>query len=258
MNSKVMFKAAEKFVVDNAPAILTVVGASGTVATAYLTGKASFKAAKVIADAQFKENLYEKGHELEPKEKIVLVWKCYVPPVAIGVGTVTAIIFANRISSKRAAALAAAYAISEGRFSEYKEKVKEKMGIQKEQKVIDEIAQDRMNNNPPSDGMLIIGDSKVLCKDEFTGRYFRSTVEEIKRAENEVNFEIIHSGYAVLSDFYEKIGLKPTSVSEMFGWRGNERLELSWTPTVTPDGQPCVGFDVNAHPLKDYGACATE
>src|SRR5205814_1440714 len=117
--------------------------------------------------------------------------------VAAGVGTIGAIIFANRISSKRAAALAAAYAISEGRFSEYKEKMKEKMGIQKEKKFADEITQERVNANPPTGSVLVLGAGDVLCRDEFTGRYFRSTVETIKRAENEVNHEIMHSGYAV-------------------------------------------------------------
>lgn len=258
MSSKTLIKTAEKFVVDNAPALLTAVGVAGTVGTAYLTGRSTFKAAKVIADAQFRENLQMKSHDLDNKEKALLVWKCYIPPVVAGASTITAIIFANRISTKRAAALAAAYAISEGRFSEYKEKVKEKMGVQKEQKVVDEIAQDRLNANPPKESIVIIGDGKVLCKDEFTGRYFRSTVEEIKRAENEVNHEIMNSGYAVLSDFYERIGLKPTSVSETFGWNNPTKLELAWTAVVTPDGQPCVAFDLNAMPVRDYNICSAE
>lgn len=263
ISSKMLVKTAEKFVVDNAPTILTIIGSAGTIATAYLTGKATFKAAQIIDNEQFQRNIQHVGPTPKPeitnKEKAKLVWKEYIPPAAVCVGAVSAGIFANRISTKRAAALAAAYALSQDRFGEYKEKMQEKLGVKKEQAATDELVQERVSKNPPGDNIVIIGSGTVLCRDELSGRYFKSTVEAIKRAENDINREIINSGYATLSDFYERIGLNPTSMSETFGWNvPTKPLELTWSTVLTSDDQPCACFDYNVEPLKAYGACAAD
>lgn len=257
-------KMAEKLVVDNAPAILTGVGVVGTAATAYFTAKSTFKAAQILEEEKFKVKIQtpappgrlQDEDPLSKTDKVKLVWKLYILPAGVGVSTIAAILYANRISTKRAAALAAAYALSQDRFSEYKEKMSEKLGVKKEQSVTDELAQDRINANPPQGSITIIGDGKVLCKDEFTGRYFQSTVEKIKRAQNEINAAINDVQYSTLSEFYEKIGLPPTSVSETFGWNSPDQLDMSWSTVLTPDGTPCVTFDVNAKPVKEYGDCA--
>jgi len=267
VTSTKLLKMAEKLIVDNAPTILTGIGVVGTATTAYLTGKATFKAAKLIEKESFKTKIQTPAvpgrlpdeDPLSNVEKVKIVWKVYVLPAAVGVGTIAAIFYANRINTKRAAALAAAYAISQDKFSDYKDKVADKLGVKKEQAIKDELAQDQVNKNPPSGDLVIVGNGTVLCRDEFTGRYFRSSVEAIKRAENEINFEIINSGYATVSDFYERIGLKPTSVSEQFGWNvPTRKLELAWTAIITPDDEPCMAFDFNAYPLNPYGICAAE
>jgi hypothetical protein len=245
-----ILKMGEKLAKDNAPTILTAVGAVGTLATGYLTAKATFKAAKMISDKQFQLNVHEKSHELTNPEKAALVWKVYILPAGAAAFTITCVVSANRISTKRAAAVAAAYAISQDKFADYKDKVLEKLGEKKEQAIRDDIAQDQMNNNPPSEQMLLIGDGEVLCLDQLTGRYFHSTVEKIKRAENEVNYEIMNSGYAVLSDFYERIGLKATSFSEEFGWRMPAKLDLLWSTVLTPDGKPCIAFDIDVKAVR--------
>jgi hypothetical protein len=46
-----------KFASDNSPAILTSAAVVGTITTAYLTGKASFKAADVIRDEEDKRGI---------------------------------------------------------------------------------------------------------------------------------------------------------------------------------------------------------
>lgn len=262
MNMNDILKTAQKFADDNAPTILSVLGVAGTVATTYLTAQASFKAAKKISDAQFRENISDQGHPLSDREKVNLVWKEFVLPAGSAAFTITCIVAAHKISAQRAAALTAAYALTNDKFSDYKNKVLEKLGEKKEQAVRDEIAQDKMNQNPPSSQMLLIGDGNVLCMDQLTGRYFHSTMEKIKRAENEVNYEIMNGGYALLSDFYERIGLKATSFSEVFGWRRPNQLELLWSTITTPDDKPCIAFDIDVKQIKGdltvSGMCAVE
>lgn len=247
-------KMAERIIVDNAPAILTGVGVVGTAATAYLTHKSTIKALKVCIDEGFDREKMNKP-ELNTSEIVKLTWTYYIPPVAVGAGTIASIIFAHKINARRAAALAAAYALTQDKFSDYREKISEKLGVKKEKAIKDELAQEQVNKNPPNNQIMLVSEGKVLCMDQASGRYFHSTVETIKRAVNEVNFEIMNGGWATLSDFYERVGLKPTSISEVMGWRRPNQVELQWSTVLTQDQQPCVTFDIDVKPLTDLEIC---
>lgn len=257
-----LLKRLEKLTIDNSPAILTAVGVAGTIGTAVLTSKASFKAAKIIRDEQFKENVVAlpmEHEDLATKEKVKLVWKEFVPPVSAGVATVAAIIGANHIHTRRAAAFAAAYSISEKQFSEYKEKALEKLGLKKEQELRDDIAQDHMTKNPVSGKTVIITDGgDVLCYDTFTGRYFKSSMESIKKAENDVNFQILHDGEASVGDLHERLGLKPTPFSEEIGWNNDKPLEIQYSTVLSDDGRPCISIDFDVSTKRKYSHLAGE
>ena len=67
----------------NSPIILTALGVSGTVTTAYLTGKASYRAAR---------RLGEEPAWLSNREKVELVWDLYVPAGVSAVVTVGCIV----------------------------------------------------------------------------------------------------------------------------------------------------------------------
>lgn len=246
-------KAAEKLAIDNSPAILTALGVTGVLTTAYLTGKASFKAAYRIEDEQSQMNAHPSHYQLENKEKFLLIWKLYIPAIGTGVVTVVCIIGANRIGSRRAAALAAAFSISEKAFTEYEEKVIEKMGALKERGIHDEIAQDRVSRNPVGEREIIItGNGEVLCYDSFSGRYFESSMEELKKAQNDINYTILSDGYASVGDFYGKIGLSATAYSEEVGWKSDTKLELSFAGTLSEDQRPCIAIEFRAAPVRDY------
>lgn len=243
------FQRAGKLAADNSPAILTAIGVTGVLTTAYLTGKTSFKAARLIDETE----TFEKK-ALEPKEKVELVWKLYIPAVTTGLVTVVCIIGANRIGTRRAAALATAMTISEKAFTEYKDKVVERLGQKKEQAVRDEIAQERVDRNPVSQTkeIIIAGGGDVLCLDAFTGRYFKSDIETLKKAQNDLNYRIISDMYASLTDFYNLIGLAPAGCSEEVGWSSDRLLELSLSTTLADNGQPCIVVDFQTMPSPDY------
>jgi hypothetical protein len=260
-----------KFLVNqNSTTILTGVGVTGTVATAYLTGRASFKAAHILEKEKRELEAFEKhelreelvGQGLGKKEltmgsKVKLVWHLYILPFGVGLTTVVSIITANRISSKKIAALALASGISERAFQEYKEKVIEKLGAKQDEKIRDEIAQDRVSNNPIGPREVILaGTGEVLCYDMTSGRYFQSTVEEIKRAENRINYELIHFMSASLSMFYEEIGLPPTTHSDSVGWNMNNKTEVLFSTTLSSDGRPCLAIDFSHQPVSGYDKMA--
>jgi hypothetical protein len=242
-----ILKTFEKFAVDNSPLLLTSIGAVGTIATAVLTGKAAYKAALIL-------NVGERDvDDIPNKEKIQLVWPLFVPPIVSAGLTITCIIAANRIGSRRAAALAVAYTISEKAFDEYRAKVVEKLGVNKERAARDEVAQERINNNPVGNTEVIItGGGDVLCYDVYTGRYFRSDMETLRQAQNGLNYDLLNHGYASLNDFYNNIGLASTTAGDEVGWNSDTLLELRFSTTMSDDQKPCISIEFTVVPVRNY------
>lgn len=242
LNLSQLAKRAEKLITDNSTVILTAIGVTGTVVTALLTGRASYRAAAILA---------EESPHLEPKEKFRLVWKLYVPPMVTGSVTVACIVGANRIGNRRAAAMAAAFTLTEKAFTEYKDKVVEKLGERKEMAMRDELAQDRVNRNPlPSE--IFITNGSVLCYDQYTGRYFLSDMETIRRAVNDINEIILVDHYATLTDFHERIGLPPTKVSEEVGWNMDAMLHVDYSSVLTEHNKPCLAITYDVSPSRTF------
>src|SRR5213595_848966 len=257
---------AGQFFASNASGLLTAGGVVGVGVTAVLTGRASFKAAEIIREKNAM-NMYHArvAAEAEDDDLILIpdlskwemakmVWPQYIPPVIVGTATIASIVMANRVSAKRAAALAVAYGISETRMQEYKAKVQEKFGINKERGVRDEIAQDQVTNNPPTKEVIVVGNGDVLCLDTISGRYFHGSVEAIKSAENKINAELFNHQYVSLSEFYDLVGLSPTAFIQVVGWntQAMEPFHISFSTTTTPDNRPCLVLDYSSIPIPDY------
>jgi hypothetical protein len=256
MNLLDIAKQAERYTIANSPVLLTGIGAAGVVVTAYLTGRAAFLVGKDVNAGHY-EPLME-GKEPEYYDAVDLVktyWQDFVPAVAMGTLSVAAIIGAHKVGARRAAAVAAAYSLSEKAFSEYREKVVEKIGEKKNQTIRDEIAQKRVDDNPASGREIVItGNGDVMCYDSLTGRYFMSSMEAIRKAENEVNLKIINSigSYVSLTDFYDIIGLSGTSISETVGWNSDRPLKVSFSTVISDDGRPCLSMEYDELPIKNF------
>lgn len=247
----------------NPTTLLTGMGVTGVVSTAYFTGRASFKAARLIDREELRLRMESERTPSNPpnledrltnKEKVKLVWPLYVAPAGIGVTTITAIVMSNHTASKKIAALTIASGISERALQEYKTKVVEKLGENKERTIRDEIAQDRVTANPPSNTtqLVMAGSGEVLCHDMLTGRYFMSDMEKLRQAMNNTNYEIIAHDYASLSFFYDEIGLAPTAYSDLVGWRCDDHPELTFSTVLSPDGRPCIAIDFDSQPHPGY------
>ena len=249
MNLRYLASRASKLAADNSTTIFTAIGVTGVITTAYLAGRASYNAAELLLDEKMAGRDGEDA--LDIREKIDLTWKLYIPPVMTGVVTVGCIIAANRVGTRRAAALAAAYTLSEKAIVEYKEKVVEKLGEKKEQDIRDDLARDRIRKNPDRE-VIIIDGNEVRCFEAYTGRYFTSSVEALKKAQNIVNHQVNNSYYASLTDFYDAIGLPRTAMSDEIGWNSDKLLELSFSAVLPEDGRPYVSFDYEVVPIRNY------
>lgn len=231
----ILLSSVVKAVKANAPEILTGLGVTGVITTSYLTGKASYHASR-DEDAPI---------DMSNKEKIQRYWKLYVPAAISGALTIGCIIGASKGNNKRTAAAVTAYSITEKAFSEYKEKVIEEVGKGKEQKFRDQVVQDRVLAKGPT-GEVLLGNGKhVLCCELYTHRYFRSEMEALRKAQNDVNAWVVNTRSATLDDFYSLIGLTSTTTSGKLGWEDDRLMELTFTTVLAEDGEPCLAFDYN-------------
>ena len=115
----------------NSPHILTGIGCAGLLSTAILSAKAAPKALRIL---ELEEEYREKKHfiPMTRLDKVKLTWKCYIPAGVMGAVSIGCIIGANTVSTRRNAALASMYALTESAFREYKTKVVEEIGKTKE------------------------------------------------------------------------------------------------------------------------------
>lgn len=257
ISAKALFHTVEKFTDDNAPAILTAVGVVGSVTSVVLATKASLKAARIV-DQKKVDNWRmdpEAGaqvKDIDTKDKVLLVWKEYLPAAGTLTVTVAAVVFANRINTKRAAAMAAAYSLSERAYGEYREKVVEKFNANKERQIRDDVAQDHVNANPPKDSQIIVvGTGNVMCYDQPSDRYFHSSVERIRSAQNEINVTVNEIGEASLEEFYAALGLQPTTMSSEVGWNRDKLLDVQFSSVIAKDNVPCLVMNYTCRALRD-------
>lgn len=227
---------------SNAPEILTALATSGVVTTAYLTGKASFKAAGKLESQPPDATLVE---------KVKITWKCYIPAGVSGCLTIGCIIVSSKKQSRRTTAAVTAYSLTERAFSEYKDKIAEQIGSGREKKVRDEIAQEKVNKSSSKQDIVVVGPGHVMCCELYTQRYFRNNMDTLRRAENEINRRINRDMYVSLDEFYDLLELQHTSNSGNIGWDSNRPMELKFTTVLAENGEPCLAFDYNyTKPLK--------
>lgn len=240
--------SARKLFSDNSPTILTAAAVVGVVATAVLVAKA---APKAHIDIQNEKS--ERADEVTLIEQAQLVWKYYVPAAATGTATIACIIGANTISTKRSAALASAVGLSEYAFKEYRTKVAEQFGETKETKVHDAVMRDVIDRNPIADNQVIVtGNGKSVFHDSFTGLYFETDMESVRRAVNDINEQIFGQDSASLNEFYNRLGVKATKIGDELGWTQVNKLEVRYSTQLMDDGRPCVVIDYRKEPIRDY------
>lgn len=249
MNFKSMVGPMKVAFDKHSPAILTGIGITGTFMAVFFAVKATPKAERSI-EAKKKELDKEK---LSVGETIGATWKYYLP-TAITVATSTAcIIGANSISTRRTAALAAAYSISETALAEYQNKVKEVVGERKESDIRADIARDRMAADPPSKSEVIVtGKGETWFQESITKRYFKSDIEKVRKIENDLNREMRSSNTISMNDLLYSLGIPSNhQVLADIGWDINKfPIEFIFSPIMTEDVGVCIELDYRYKPTS--------
>lgn len=216
-----LIESSKLFLEKNSATILTCIGAVGVVGTAVLTTKATIKASKLLEEA---EN--EKGEELTTLETIRVAGPSFIPAAVAGVSTIACIFGANILNKRHQASLVSAYALIDNSYKQYKNKVKELYGEETHNNIIDAIAKEQCKDVHISAGGVISNYSQEIDEeseprlfyDEYSGRYFESTIEKVLLAEYHLNRNYILRGFARLNEFYDFLGLEPTDYGNVVGW----------------------------------------
>lgn len=244
-------KALARLIRQKSPELLAGIGIAGMLATVVLAVKATPKAVRII------DKMKEEQNDPPKKTEIVkATWKCYIPAAVSGSISLVCLFASLVLNSKRSAALAAAYALSETARKEYAEKVTEIVGEKTEKEITDSIAKDKMEKAPVSKQEVYITEhGNTLCYDSLSGRYFRSDMEKIRSATNELNSRMMRENYISLNEFYYEIGLSGIEIGGWLGWNISTTglIDLSFSSQITDDGSPCLVISHHNPPEYDYG-----
>lgn len=240
LNLDAIYKTAKTFMTKHTPEILTGIGIAGMITTTVLAVKATPTALELIEETH--DELYPlddyKEMPVPITEAVKACWKCYLPAVITGVTSTACLIGAVSVSSRRTAALAAAYRLSETNLAEYMEKTLKTVGEKKEKNIHEKISEDRVEQNPvPKSVVVNMEHEGTLFMEPLSKRYFKSDVEVIRRAVNKVNAQILNdiSGYVSLNDFYDELELEHTDLGYDLGWNTSHLLKLDFDLIKTDD-----------------------
>lgn len=241
-------KTVGSFLGRNSTTILTSTAVVGVVSTAVLTARAAYQHASD----------YERDRDLgitrTRQEEVKEYWKLYIPAAVTGAVTIGCIIGAHNIGSRKNAALVSAYSLVDRAFTEYRTKVVETIGEKKAEEIRDAVTDDRIKQLSNTSQTFIVGEGEQLCYESLTGRYFKSTAEVIRRAENTLNARMNHGvDYGVqLNDLYSLIGLSPTTMGDEMGWNVDTLLKIKISSHLTEDEKPCLALTYDIPPFPKY------
>jgi hypothetical protein len=200
-----------------------------------------------------KEKEEDKGEALTLKEKAPVIFKGYWKTIAIGTATILLVAGMAVADEKSYAGLAAAYAIAQDKITNYKESVEEIT----DQKTADKINQTAIKKQMKSlkEGNFDIiktayGDQ--LFFDSFTGRYFTSDIEYVRKVVNVANKRMLDETYVTLDDIYWDLGLPSSDVGGKLGWEASrdDLIDIRFDTILTDDERACVTMEFKKHPRE--------
>lgn len=263
-NLKGLVKGAESYINQKSSGILTGLALVGLCVTVYKAYKAG-PVIKSIIEEKKKDLRDTDPEDKKTKNKVVKeAVKEVVPVVApVVVGTVltsACILGSNTISSKKIAVLSAGYTLAEKSLDDLNGKMKEVLGEKKAREVKDAIVADKMKEAGPvnESKVIITGNGDVLCKDLYSGRYFRSNADRIGRAIRELSADCQSEMYVELNDLYTLLGIPNIPLGSDLGWTVDDlvrgELPITISAQISEDGQPCLclDYDIRVRPnLRD-------
>ena len=221
------------------PAILFGAGVVGVVSTVVMASKATLKLEDILDDTNEKlEMVKTLNHENyseqdRTKDKVVVytqtvlnIGKLYMPAVGLGILSIACLTGSHHILTKRNAALSAAYAGLEKTLRQYRERVSDEIGPEREARiwqptekveVIDEDGKKSKIELPTERG----GSPYKVLFDEVNKHWQRADEYNhifIQAQQNYANDLLRTKGHVFLNDVHDMLGLPRTKAGQIVGW----------------------------------------
>lgn len=192
------------------PLIATGLACAGVIITALLAVKKAPEVQNAVEDAR-----REHDGVLTPIEVVKAAAPSAWPVCAAATGTIACIVGIHAMNQKQQASLVAMYGVAAKSLKKYDGKIKELFGEDAPTKVKTAIAQDAADECPAPNP---IGDT-CMFYDMISGRYFTSTMLEVRNAEYHFNRNfILRGGQAALNELYDFLGLDHIEGGDIAGW----------------------------------------
>lgn len=143
-----LLEKAEVFTRKNSPVILTGLAIVGVISTAYAAYKAGPRADKILEE--YRKDMKDcHPNDKETKRAVVgetvkKMIPVMAPPIIMGGTTIACVVGSHSVSSRRIAALSAAYSLSESTVKNLNSKMEEMLGEKKARAVKDAIMKDKL------------------------------------------------------------------------------------------------------------------
>ena len=152
--------------------------------------------------------------ELEPFDKDVKgnvreFVRSYKKTITMSLITTGLIVGSSILNHKQQAALLALYKLQDVKGLEYKEKIKEFFGPEKELEA----------RNSKNEIEVVPDSDALLFREPITNTFFWATPYEILYAKYYINRILAIRGHACLNEFLELVGAQQTMEGEDFGWQ---------------------------------------
>lgn len=259
----------------HSPEILVAAGVVGTVVSTVMACRATTKIDTILDETkeqldkihEYSENpdMAEKYNAEDAKKDTVVVYahtgvklaKLYAPAVGLGILSLGSILASNNILRKRNAALAAAYAVVDRSFKEYRDRVVERFGEEVDHQLrynikateVEETVIDEKGKEKKVKKTIEVADPNAS---EYVKYFTKSNpywvnnpeyVEMFLRSQqNYANDKLKATGHLTLNDVYDMLGFHDSKAGMVVGWI----YDLDH-----PNGDNYVEFDVKKVHLPD-------
>lgn len=262
----------------HSPEILVAAGVVGTVVSAVMACKATTKIGTILDETKEQlDQIHEytgtpdaekKQYSVEDsKRDTAIVYaqagaklaKLYAPAVGLGILSISSILASNNILRKRNAALAAAYAVVDRSFKEYRDRVVERFGKEVDHQLrynikateVEETVTDEKGKEKKVKKNVEVADPNVSGYVKYFTRsnpYWEddsSYVEMFLRAQqNYANDKLKADKHLTLNAVYDMLGFKENKAGMVVGWiydldhpNGDNYVEFDVKKVLLPNEQ---------------------
>jgi len=237
---------------------LGAVGVIGTgVSAAFATPKALEKVEKVTIERQIPKDKTDEvlfvDYKMTKRQKALIMAPYYIPAVLIGAVTIASIFVSYSNNTRDQAALVSAYTLIDSMYKEYREKNRELFGEENDSQVMHGLALAQFPD-------VVMWPDETLFLDEYSGRFFKSTLEEVECAIQQINQDFGDRECVELGEFYGCFALEPTNYEWAVGWSitaGRDHYKYEWINIdvrgeLTNDGEEFYRIRFISPPTADF------